>query len=115
MFIPPFWHPNRREERRSGLRLVKRGGVAFPAMSEADPRLSLELAFERIEETILPSLAMMLDTLLEAATLARPGEDCEVHAAELRTIGYQLEDLTRQIEAMSPAHLDIEAPAKIRA
>jgi hypothetical protein len=84
-------------------------------MSEADPRLSLEQAFDRIEESILPSLAMMLDTLLEAATLARPGADCEVHAAELRTIGYQLEELTRQIEAMSPAHRDIETPVRIRA
>jgi hypothetical protein len=82
-------------------------------MAEADPRLSLEQAFDRIEETILPSLAMMLDTLLEAAALARPGEDGEVYAAELRTIGYQLEALTRQIEAMSSAHRDIEAPRRI--
>jgi hypothetical protein len=74
-------------------------------MSEADPRLSLEQAFDRIEETILPSLSMMLDTLLEAAALARPGEDGEVYAAELRTIALELEDLTRQIEAVSPAHL----------
>ncbi|HEY0412481.1 MAG TPA: hypothetical protein VGD66_05005 [Allosphingosinicella sp.] len=72
-------------------------------MAEADPRQSLEEAFDRIEETILPSLAMMLDTLLEAASLARPGADAEVYAAELRTIGYQLEALTRQVEAASPA------------
>ena len=84
-------------------------------MAEADPGLSLEQAFDRIEETILPSLAMMLDTLLEAAALARPGEDCDVYAAELRTIGYQLEELTRQIEAMSPAHAAAEAPLRIRA
>jgi hypothetical protein len=82
-------------------------------MAEADPRLSLEQAFDRIEETILPSLAMMLDTLLEAAALARPGEDGEVYAAELRTIGYQLEELTRQIEAMSPAQAAAETPRKI--
>lgn len=74
-------------------------------MSQADPRLSLEQAFDRIEESILPSLSMMLDTLLEAAALARPGEDGEVYAAELRTIALELEDLTRQIEAISPARL----------
>jgi hypothetical protein len=84
-------------------------------MADIDPRLSLEQAFDRIEETILPSLAMMLDTLLEAATLARPGEDCEVYAAELRTIGYQLEALTRQIEAMSPAQAAADPPLRIRA
>ena len=82
-------------------------------MSEAaDSQISLEQAFDRIEETILPSLSMMLDTLLEAASLARPGVDSEIYAAELRTIGLQLEDLTRQVEAVSPAHL---APHQYRA
>lgn len=61
----------------------------------------LDQAFERIEETILPSISMMLDTLLDAATLGQPGVDADVYAAELRTIGLQLEELTRQVEAMS--------------
>jgi hypothetical protein len=74
-------------------------------MPAAQSPQSLEEAFDRIEETILPSLSMMLDTLIEAAALARPGSDAEVYAAELRTIGYQLEDLTRQIESLSPARL----------
>jgi hypothetical protein len=74
-------------------------------MSEADPRLSLEAAFDRIEETILPSLSMVLDTMLEAAALARPGIDANVYAAELRTIAFQLEELTRQVEEASSAHI----------
>ncbi len=49
---------------------------------------------------------MMLDTLLDAAALARPGLDGEAYAAELRTIALQLEELTRQVEAISPARLD---------
>ncbi|MEA3062095.1 MAG: hypothetical protein QOJ94_1876 [Sphingomonadales bacterium] len=69
-------------------------------MAQTDTRQGLEEAFERIEETILPSLSMMLDTLLEAAALARPGHDAEIHAAELRTIGCELESLTREIEAL---------------
>ena len=81
-------------------------------MSQTDPRRDLEEAFDRIEETILPTLSMMLDTLLEAASLARPGGDAETYAAELRTIGYQLEELTRQVEAISPAHVE---PQEIRA
>jgi hypothetical protein len=74
-------------------------------MHDAQPAWCLEEAFDRIEETILPSLSMMLDTLLEAATLARSGVDAEVYAAELRTIGYQLEELTRQVETVSPARM----------
>jgi hypothetical protein len=75
-------------------------------MPDGDATRQLEEAFERIEETILPSLSMMLDTLLEAAALARPGHDGEVFAAELRTLGLQLEELTRQVEAVSPARID---------
>ncbi|HEU0099995.1 MAG TPA: hypothetical protein VFQ67_14635 [Allosphingosinicella sp.] len=72
-------------------------------MPDADSKRQLDEAFERIEETILPSLSQMLDSLLEAAALARPGHDGEVFAAELRTLGLQLEALTREIEAVSPA------------
>lgn len=63
---------------------------------------ALDEALERIEETILPSISMMLDTLLDAAAMARPGFDAEAYAAELRTIALQLEALTQQVEAISP-------------
>ena len=72
-------------------------------MPDRDSQRQLDEAFERIEETILPSLSLMLDTLLDAAALARPGHDGEAFAAELRTLGFQLEELTRQVEAASPA------------
>ena len=75
-------------------------------MGSGDQKHSLDEAFERIEETILPSISLMLDTLLEAAQLAKPGKDAEIYAAELRTIALQLEALTRQVEAASPAHVD---------
>ena len=73
-------------------------------MIAAEQQARLEEAFERIEETILPSISMMLDTLLDAATLGRPGIDAAIYAAELRTLALQLESLTRQVEAISPAH-----------
>jgi hypothetical protein len=72
-------------------------------MSSADRQLLLDEAFERIEESILPSLSLVLDSLLDAAALARPGADAEIFAAELRTIGAELESLTRQMEALSAA------------
>lgn len=75
-------------------------------MGQMDRKNGLDEAFERIEETILPSISMMLDTLLDAAALNRPGVDAEAYAAELRTIGLQLEALTRQVESISPAHID---------
>ena len=64
---------------------------------------ALERAFEQIEESILPSISLLLDSLLEAAAAARPGVDARVHAAELQTIALHLEDLTRQVESISPA------------
>ena len=74
-------------------------------MAPDEQRQSLEEAFDRIEETILPSITMMLDTLIDAASLARPGADGEAFAAELRTLALQLEELTREIESISPARL----------
>ncbi|MBA3668377.1 MAG: hypothetical protein H0W65_11775 [Sphingomonas sp.] len=65
----------------------------------------LEEAFERIEETILPCIAMMLDTLLDAsANLAKI--DPKALAAELQTLAAELEALTRAVERSSPAHVD---------
>jgi hypothetical protein len=70
-------------------------------MGTARHQMKLDAAFEQIEESILPSISMMLDTLLDAASLGRPGVDAEVYAAELRTIALQLEGLTREVESLS--------------
>ena len=66
----------------------------------------LEAAFERIEETILPSISTMLDILLDAANSGQPGIDINIYAAELRTIALQVEELSKQIAAISPGHVD---------
>ena len=71
-----------------------------------DRHQALDEAFERIEDMILPNISMMLDTLLDAASLARPGVDAEGYAAELRALALQLEELTRQVEAIAPAQAD---------
>jgi hypothetical protein len=85
-------------------------------MNTADPRL--EEALDRIEGTILPSISIMLDTLLDAAGMVQPGVDSAVYAAELRTVALQLEALTRQMESLSPpaeAQAEFEWPLKISA
>jgi hypothetical protein len=66
----------------------------------------IDETFERLEETILPTISMMLDALMEAAEKGQPGIDVEIYAAELRTVALQLEALTKQVEALSPAHVD---------
>ena len=74
-------------------------------MATADPQARLDEAFERIEESILPCIAMMLETLLDAsAGVAQT--DPKALAAELQTLAAQLEDLTRTLERASPAVLD---------
>ncbi|HJQ15509.1 MAG TPA: hypothetical protein VJS63_16215 [Bradyrhizobium sp.] len=75
-------------------------------MGYPDQKESLEQALDRIEETILPGISMMLDALLDAATLARRGIDAEIYPEELRRVARQLEALTRQIEAIAPAQFD---------
>ena len=62
-------------------------------------------AFDRIEETILPCIAMMLDTLLDAsANLA--DTDPKALAAELQILSAELEALTQAVERSSPVHVE---------
>ena len=76
---------------------------AMPDVQQQQARL--DDAFEKIEETILPCIAMMLDTLLDAsANLAEI--DPKVLIAELQTLAAELEELTRAVERSSPAHLE---------
>ena len=70
-------------------------------MATSDQQARLEEAFYRIEETILPCIAMMLETLLDAS--AGVGEtDPKALAAELRTLAAELEELTRAVERSNP-------------
>lgn len=74
-------------------------------MDQAARQARLEEAFERIEETILPCIAMMLETLLDAsAGLAET--DPRALAAELQTLAAELEELTQSIERSSPAQVE---------
>jgi hypothetical protein len=66
-----------------------------------DQNARLQEAFDRIEDTILPCIALMLDTLLDAADgLAET--DPKALAAELQTLAAELEELTRAVERSSP-------------
>jgi hypothetical protein len=74
-------------------------------MRTAEQQARLEEAFERIEETILPCVAMMLDTLIEASEHVAPDER-RFLIGELKTLACELEELTRAVELSSPAHVE---------
>lgn len=73
-------------------------------MSHRDQQARLDEAFERIEETILPCIGMMLDTLLDASEAVAETERRYL-VAELQTLASQLEELTKTVERSSPNHL----------
>jgi hypothetical protein len=83
-------------------------------MNGPDLHACVDQALEQIEETILPSLSLMLDAMLEAAALARPGHDAEVYAAELRTLGCELDALGREVERLHDS-VTAENQAPLRA
>ena len=70
-------------------------------MRHAEAQDWLSEAFERIEMTILPCIAMMLETLMEASE-AVPGDERRFLAAELETLAAELEALTKSIEDARP-------------
>ena len=74
-------------------------------MAIAEQQARLEDAFDRIEETILPCIAMMLESLLDASE--EVGKiDPKALAAELKILAAELEELTRAVERSSPVHLE---------
>jgi hypothetical protein len=77
--------------------------IRYDSAMDSSRQPSLATAFDQLEETILPSLSLLLDSLLETAAAGRPGIDALVHAGELRAIARGLGQVTRQVEAMSDA------------
>ena len=74
-------------------------------MPYRDQQARLDEAFERIEETILPCIGMMLETLIEASE-AIPEAERRFLVAELQTLATELEELTKTVERSSPNHLE---------
>ena len=74
-------------------------------MPDRNSQARLDEAFERIEETILPCIAMMLETLIEASE-AIPEAERRFLVAELQTLATELEELTKTVERSSPNHLE---------
>ena len=74
-------------------------------MTLKEQQARLDDAFERIEVTILPCIAMMLESLLDvSANMAEV--DPKALAAELQTLAAELEELTQAVERTSQSHLE---------
>lgn len=71
-------------------------------MRDLAERRRLEAAIERIEGSILPAASTMLDALLDSASLARPGVDADIHAAEIRALAERADELALQMAQISP-------------
>lgn len=79
-----------------------------------DAGQALDRAFEQIESTILPQIAIILDTLVAAAETGAPDERAQ--RAELATIALMLDTLARDIEATArPAGQPVAEPARMEA
>ena len=74
-------------------------------MPPVDQQARLDEAFERIEETILPCIAMMLETLIDASEAVEEGQR-RFLVGELQTLAAELEELTQAVERSSPVHLE---------
>ena len=73
-------------------------------MASPAPETRLEEAFERIEETILPCIAMMLESLMDASADMATA-DPKALAAELQILAAELEELIQAVEKSSPNKL----------
>lgn len=74
-------------------------------MPQTEQQERLAEAFERIEETILPCISMMLETLIDASESVAENER-RFLAAELKTLAAELEELTKAVERSSPMHVE---------
>jgi hypothetical protein len=74
-------------------------------MPNNEQQARLEEAFEKIEETILPCISMMLETLLDASEHVAADER-RFLVGELKTLAAELEELTQTVERSSPAHFE---------
>jgi hypothetical protein len=60
----------------------------------------LDSAFDRIEQTVLPTIAAVLDAVIDSAAGARPGIDADAYAAALRQLAEEVDAAQAVFSAM---------------
>ena len=68
-------------------------GVMRPSLSVGGEAVLREFdsALDRIEQTVLPTIAAVLDAVIDSAAGARPGIDADAYAAALRALAREVE------------------------
>ncbi len=60
----------------------------------------LDSAFDRIEQTVLPTIAAVLDAVIDSAAGARPGLDADAYAEVLRKLAEEVDAAQAVFSAM---------------
>ena len=60
----------------------------------------LDSAFDRIEQTVLPTIAALLDAVIDSAAGARPGLDADAYAKALRALAEEIDSAQRELSAL---------------
>jgi hypothetical protein len=74
----------------------------------------LDSALDRIEQTVLPTIASVLDAVIDSAAGARPGIDAESYAAALRLLAREIEEAEAALTAVLPDPAAAARTARIR-
>jgi hypothetical protein len=74
----------------------------------------LDAALDRIEQTVLPTIASVLDAVIDSAAGARPGIDAEAYAEALRALAKEVEQAEAALAAILPDPAEAARAARIR-
>lgn len=79
-------------------------GAVRPSLSAGEEAILRELdaALDRIEQTVLPSIAAVLDAVIDTAAGARPGLDADAYAAALRALSEEVEAAQAALGSLLP-------------
>jgi hypothetical protein len=71
-----------------------------PSAGEECVLRELDTAFDRIEQTVLPTIAAMLDAVIDSAAGARPGFDADAYAKALRALAEEIDSAQRDLSTL---------------
>jgi hypothetical protein len=89
-------------------------GAMRPSLSADEEAVLRELdsAFDRIEQTVLPTIAAVLDAVIDSAAGARPGIDADAYAEALRQLAAEVDAAQAVFSAMLPVSAATAHPGR---
>jgi hypothetical protein len=83
-----------------------------PSAGEEAVLRELDSAFDRIEQTVLPTIAAVLDAVIDSAAGARPGIDADAYAEALRQLAVEVDAAQAAFSAMLSVSTAAAKPAR---